>query len=337
MVFDIYNPYSNQTVTRHYVDIIIKGIAKAGFEVESVSAIRRKAGNDSRGIVVVSPFDVIKARFSGYRYVLFWSQGLAAEESFMRNGSRARFLTIRILSKYALCSADLTFVVSDAMREYYQNNYGVTMRRVIVMPCFNEETGEADSVELKERRSNVFLYAGGIAPWQCFEETVELYRAIEKRVADASLLVLVQDREQARRILEAVGVARYDIDYVDQDRLRERIREASYGFCLRADDPVNNVATPTKLSTYVANDIIPICSRSLIDFCCVSEQCRAVIQVGSVPVSDVDVEKIVRFCQSPLSRDEIHRDFLACFGKYYSKSTYIDEIARQVKELVHSF
>lgn len=331
MVFDIYNPYDNQVVTTHYVGIIEQGIVKAGHRVKVTRSISRNKGNKSRGIVVISPLDVIKARLAGYRYVLFWSQGLVAEESYMRNGSRARLELLKAVSKSALKRADLTFLVSDAMRDYYQEEYGVTLVKTVVMPCFNEEVG--GTLPLDERDGNVFLYAGGLAPWQCFEATVNLYRAVEEQVEDASLLVLVKDRERAERILKAAGVAHYEIDYVGQEQLQRRIQGVSYGFCLREDNPVNNVATPTKLSTYVANDIVPICSQALVDFCSVSASSRAVIQVSSVPVSSDDRDRIVAYCKSPLSREEIRNDFFACFGRYYSTATYVDEIAGQVKEL----
>lgn len=332
MVFDIYNPYDNQAVTTHYVDIIVQGIEKAGFDARFIESISWSLSNMARGIVVISPFDVIVAKLAGYRYVLFWSQGLAAEESYMRNGSQTRFRIIKTVSKYALMRADLTFVVSNAMREYYQEEYGVALDKTVVMPCFNEEVD--DALPLGQRNGNVFLYAGGLAPWQCFEETVDLYRSIEERVEDASFLVLVKDRERAERILEAAGVRRYEIDYVNQKQLKSRIQGVSYGFCLREDNPVNNVATPTKLSTYVANGIIPICSEAIIDFCRVSKRSKAVIRVSSVPVSNHDRDRIVDFCKSPLSREEIREDHLACFGCYYSTASYIDEIAGQVKGFV---
>ena len=332
MVFDIYNPYDNQVVTTHYVDVIVQGIIKAGCSVQVAGAISCNKDNKSRGIVVISPFDVIKARLAGYCYVLFWSQGLTAEESYMRNGSRTRLELLKAVSKCALKRADLTLLVSDAMREYYQKDYGVTLGKTVVMPCFNEEVG--NTLPLNQRSGSVFLYAGGLAPWQCFEATVDLYRAVEEQVEDASFLVLVKDRERAERVLKAAGVVRYEIDYVSQEQLQSRIQGVSYGFCLREDSPVNNVATPTKLSTYVANDIVPICSKALVDFCRVSARSRAVIQVSSVPISNDDRDKIVAYCKSPLSREEIHKDFLACFGRYYNTATYVDEIAEQVKELV---
>lgn len=332
MVFDIYNPYDNQVVTTHYVDVITQGIIKAGFSAQAIDSISPNTGNKSRGIVVISPFDVIKARLAGYRYVVFWSQGLAAEESYMRNGSRARLELLKAISKCALTRSDLTFLVSGAMREYYRKEYGVALCKTVVMPCFNEEVRSASPLD--KRTGNVFLYAGGLAPWQCFEETACLYHAVEEQVEDASLLVLVKDQERAERILKASGVVRYEIDYVGQEQLSRRIQGVSYGFCLREDNPVNNVATPTKLSTYVANDIVPICSKALVDFCDVSRRSRAVIQVSSVPISNDDRDRIVKYCKSPLSREQIHEDFLAYFGRYYSTATYVDEIARQVRELV---
>lgn len=333
MIFDLYNPYANQAVTRHYVDVIAEGIVSAGGAVEPIEKIERDKSNASRGIVVISPFDVLRARVAGYRRVLFWSQGLSAEESFMRNKSKAKFRVIKTLTKMALRRADLTFLVSKAMQDYYRDSYGVTLENAVVMPCFNEELEDAPLAE-GEKPGNVFLYAGGLAPWQCFENTVELYRLIEQRVDDASLLVLVEDQERARRILEGAGVQRFELDYVSREQLTERIKDVRFGFCLREDDPVNNVATPTKLSTYVVNGIIPICSRSVVDFCNVSSGSRAVVQIAGATASDEERELIVGLCEHPLSREEVRRDFAEHFKDYYSRKTYVDAIAGQVGNLV---
>lgn len=338
MLFEIYNPYSSQEVTGHYVDIIAKGIERSGSSTVSVNSLERKKENRAGGAVVISPFDAIKARIVGYKRVLFWSQGLAAEESFMRHGSHAKYEIIRLFSRLALNYSDIVFLTSKAMADYYSAEYNAHFSRAIIMPCFNEEVAVDSSMELKpidgiDNNNIVFLYAGGLSPWQCFQETVDFYCRIEEAVPRALLLVLTKDSEKAKSLLEKSGAHHYIVDFVSQNNLKHRIQGATFGFCLRKNHPVNRVATPTKLSTYVANDIIPVFSSSLQDFSQVANCSEYAVRIDRMPPSDLDVARIVRLCSDLPTREDVHRDFASCFSSYYSSETYIEMIAKQVENI----
>lgn len=48
--------------------------------------------------------------------------------------------------------------------------------------------------------------------------------------------------------------------------MTDTLRDVKFGFVLRDDIAVNNVATPTKLSSYLSAGVIPIYSSALKDF-----------------------------------------------------------------------
>jgi hypothetical protein len=50
----------------------------------------------------------------------------------------------------------------------------------------------------------------------------------------------------------------YECDTVPQDSVKERYLQSTYGFVLRGDNLINNVACPTKLVEYMFWGVIPI-------------------------------------------------------------------------------
>lgn len=48
--------------------------------------------------------------------------------------------------------------------------------------------------------------------------------------------------------------------------MSEALADVKFGFVLRNDVPVNRVATPTKLSSYLSAGVIPVFSKYLKDF-----------------------------------------------------------------------
>ena len=66
-----------------------------------------------------------------------------------------------------------------------------------VMPCFNEEM-DREQFLVHDYNDNVFIYAGTLAAWQCFEQTVRLYKQIEETYGNiVRFLVLTQQQKGA--------------------------------------------------------------------------------------------------------------------------------------------
>ena len=134
--------------------------------------------------------------------------------------------------------------------------------------------------------------------------------------------VFARQKDLAKEILEKYQVKNYSIDYVCQERLKEEFRTAKFGFCIRDDIEVNRVATPTKLSNYIANGIIPIYSRCIDSFAKQSDGFKF-----GLCVDDNDfIDKIVRLCTSEISIVQVTEEILRCYGDYYSSIYYIKRL-----------
>lgn len=328
MLYDIFNPYRNQIVTEYYVNIIKEAIVNNGNTISEITRLDKCKENRRKGIVVVSPLDVIKAKIYKYKTIIFWSQGLSAEESYMRNRSRVRYWVLKYITKNALKLATLKLFVSETMYKYYEKQFNLDLGNTFIMPCFNEEISKSN-FNNDRYSNNYFLYAGGLDKWQCFRETALMYKKIEEIIPNTKFLVLVREEEKAKYILDEIGVKNYVIDFVPKDKLNKKIEKIKFGFCIREKNPVNYVSTPTKLSSYIANGIIPICSHAVKDF-----SAKAKNSKYCIITDNINIDQIVEMCRENVNSQDVYNDFINIFGNYYSRGLYIKELTKCMRNIL---
>ena len=253
----------NAVVTDYYLHVIGESISADGNEVVYSRGWDSKNAKNADVIIVSTATAAMKAILLSKTYIL-WTQGLWPEESYMRNKSNIRYRICNLIERIAIKRAQNLFMVSGAMVEYYQRKYNLYLReKTFIMPCSNEKLHEEAFFTDNKYNENVFCFAGSTSIWQCFEETIRLYSLIEKECNKVKLMLLVKDRELAEKLVKKYEIKNYEIDFVGVDELKNKLSKVKFGFLLREDTPVNRVASPTKLLTYLANGIIPIYSNCL--------------------------------------------------------------------------
>lgn len=330
--YDIFNPYSNQAVTKEYVSIIEASLRKLGYCTKQVTDISRENARNATGIVVVLAIDVIKAKIAGYKTIILWTQGVSPEESFMRNRSQLRFIVLSYIEKYALKRSSFVILVSDSLRTHFASKYSLSLDNYYIMPCFNNEIDEKYFFADGKYDGNLFIYAGSLAPWQCFEQTVKLFKRIEDRVDNANLRVLVKAQDEAKRILDKYGVRKYTIGFVPQENIGDEMAKAKFGFCLREENVVNSVATPTKLSTYVAHGVMPIYSKCIVGFREQAQSCPYCFCIDEK--EENSLERIIEICNSSIKSVDVYRSFACTFSRYYSKSFHETELSDRLRKML---
>ena len=321
-------------VVKTYMDIIQKGCYKANIQCLDVLPSDKHI-NKKELLLTDSPLVAIKYILKGFDNHIVWFQGVAPEESFISNKSRIRSKVISWIEKIVLKKAKMVFLVSEAMKNHYEKKYKVDLsRKSFVMPCFNE-THIVDSAFQDEKYTkNTFLYVGGLHAWQCFEQTVELYSHIEKQAnTKTEFLVYTFQKELAEEIIKKYGLKNYLIDCVDKEELSERIKGAKYGFVLREDCVVNNVATPTKFSNYLANGIIPIYSSALKSFANFDKENKLGIVYNLDNISS-GIEGILSHMQRNIAAKEVRLKCEKAFDEYYNADAYATKISQKLKELI---
>lgn len=320
---------TNSEVTDFYLETVASALEKAGFATTTVSAERVKEcvaahARSEDWFLSSNAMETCRLYLQGARNVILWCQGIIPEESYLRNGSKGKSAILSLIEKSALKKAAFCLFVSDDMRRHYETKYGLSFEgRCFVMPCFNSMFEQGSFFAEGKYDSPTFAYVGSMAAWQCFEETVDLYKELESRLPGAFLKVLTFNQAGAREILRAKGVERYEVGCVPPEKVAGELAKVAYGFVIREDGPVNRVATPTKLSSYMAAGVIPVFSDCIGSFSGLARGLKYAIPVGR----SVDVDAVARRCAEPVRREEVLREYRRVFDTYYSREYYVQGLA----------
>ena len=226
--------------------------------------------------------------------------------------------------------ADLHLFVSKSMKSHYEKKHHLKpINNCVIMPCFNTEMDESSFCDAKYKQP-LFLYSGNTAGWQCFPQIVALFKRIkETMISNAELIVYSGDKEKVQAELDKQGV-KAEIRFVHYTKLNEEIKQLKYGFLIREDNIVNNVATPTKMSSYLGNGIIPIFSNVIGDFKYVLENVHYTVPLGP---NYEGLDKLLKLEKLEIKGDEVKNDFKQVFEQYYNENYYVDLISEKIKAL----
>ena len=322
----------NAAVQDFYADVIGKGLEKAGFPKYNTVLVSEINGISNDSIIIcISHYQTVKMWRKGFKNLIYWVQGSSPDESFMRNHSYIRKWFISVIEYIALQKAKYVFMVSQGMLEHfkkkYHNDYSY---KTYIMPCFNSVIQRSLFMTPGKYDNNVFCYVGGLSKWQCFSETVELYKQIEDKLPNTKFKVFTSDENKARLILEEHCVKNYEIKYVKPDLLVGELASCKYGFIVRAKSPVNYVATPTKLSNYMAAGLIPIVSDSVSFFSeILSNSENAVVLNG-----DNDLHKVLAIAGKKIDAEQVYEEYSAIFDTFYNSEVHSSIIAQRIKNFI---
>ncbi|MDL2323262.1 hypothetical protein LJC52_04665, partial [Bacteroidales bacterium OttesenSCG-928-A17] len=255
--------------TREYINVIKDAVTKSyGVKnIPCVNSIKEIKEEDILIIISLQALVHYKLLFKPKQKFIFWFQGITPEEIvFLYSGLYTRIKSIFYtqIEKYVLKKAKLIFFVSEKQRQHYNNKYGYKKNNYIVMPCFNKNMDESSFTASKYEKPS-FVFAGQMARWQCIEETLLLFLKIKVRLPKAELIILTPDQEDIRKLLEKYDISA-EMKYIPLKDLSHEMAKYKYGFLLRDKILINEVATPTKMNSYMANGVIPIFSNVIGDF-----------------------------------------------------------------------
>lgn len=321
-------------VTSTYLKIIKKSIESAGSNCKIWDGVSRINKKDY--LIFDECKTAILYILKGYNNIIVWIQGVVPEEALMKGYAKYRYIIHSILEYITLCRAKVVFFCSNEMRTHYESKYRLVLsNKSFIMPCFNEDDiSNNDFFRTNKYKNNSFLYVGTLNVWQCFEETVQIYKEIEQRTDKKTYLyVYTPDQDKAIRILEKYQIKNYTLDYLPADKLGKKLGEFKYGFVLRKDNIVNRVATPTKLSNYIAHGVIPIYSDCLRSFHEYKKKSNGFAVVCNLEKKDEGVANIISSMQEDISPNEIKDWCRKTFKSYYNQKDYINRIRVIIKSL----
>lgn len=318
--------------TDFYMKIIMKSIEKSGSSYKIVYKLRDINFDDI--VVTMTAYAWLKVKlFCHNKITINWYQGIPPEEMNFLVQNRYKRIILQILlnisERIALKYCSLNIFVSNAMKQHFKEKYGYIKTNNYIMPCMNQDIHK-ENFDDTHYCKPTFVYSGGMQKWQCFEKTVDYFLEIKKYIPNAEFTVLTAQMDIARNVLSKKGVEGI-VKYVKYDKMNSELSKYKYGFLIREDNIVNNVATPTKMSSYLACGVIPICSDVIKDFNKVFCKSQYVILVKDIcDCKDQIVRKEHNTCCGNL----VYKDFSYFFSSYYSRIKYINGLTNLFQRFV---
>lgn len=325
--------------TAYYIDLIKNAFLASDFKVATFHKNNFEI-KDSDTIVVVTQLDFLNVyRRNRKAKIIMWFQGLTPEESNMMRGnslsSKIRFPIYNWMERKTVNNSYFNFFVSARMQRHYSEKYDYNNDNFMIIPCYNKKLNrEYFSSNIKPKTS--FVYAGGIYPWQCFTETIAIYKEIEKNNKNAFFTVLTKHQEKAENMIKSEGIKNYEINYVSLEEVMGELSKHKYGFLLREDNIVNNCATPTKMNTYLSAGLMPIHTNAVHAF---NEHLNL---DGYEIKGNLENEK-TKLAEEILLHDDIQIDYNTyynvChsnFAAYFDDTHHIEKIKSELISRIHA-
>ena len=321
----------NYSVIDFYMKIVETVFHNKEYEIRYVTTRIAHEYDKSTPVFVVTCSDAVKWRIKGFKNIIFWSQGIIPEESRLRHNSTARYIVLSLLEKYALQKSKVCLFVSHYQCEYYENKYRIKLKeKAFFMPCYNCEIEESSFQNEGKYLNNVFCYVGSLAKWQCFDETVDYFKNIQKKVPNAELRVFTPSIDEARQIIKDKGIINAQVKYVKQEHLSDELRSCKFGFIIREDIAINNVATPTKLSTYLSNGLIPIVSKCIKEF----ELMLNDLHYKVILNNNQDINEVVSLSEENIECSSVLNEYKMFYDRYYNTSLYVKYLSGHIEKIM---
>lgn len=311
-----------------YIKIIAKRIEADNFFFKTVNALSDIQHPDLILTVTEKYYLLAKLRYPRTKHI-YWSQGIGPEEQF----GRWHAVVFRTIAEFlAVRTSDILYMVSYAMCDHFAKKYGYKKNNYVVMPCFN--ISKPNTIVLEKFTCPTFVYAGGMAIWQCIDQTLDTYKIVEDSLPSAKLIILSNAQKEFTEKIKSRGIKNYIVKYVKKDNLADELSKYKYGFLLREDNPVNNVATPTKMNGYLASHLIPIYTDAIRDYNSILDLGDFAIKV-SCPFTPKEVaDAIINFEKKQINCDAFGRVIDNIFETYYNEKYYQSKIDESLRKLL---
>ena len=182
--------------------------------------------------------------------------------------------------------------VTHSMKKHMIRKYGSLIKaEFILMPIYENRLFANQDLSIKPLVDGhpIVVYAGGTQKWQMIPE---MQSAMYNTKNDVFFEICVPIPEDFMRIWDSKVklLTNMNVESRSHEDVIKLYDRCHYGFVLRDDIVVNNVACPTKLIEYIEHDVVPILSTTHIgDFCAMGMEYILVDDFveGTLPEEDV--------------------------------------------------
>ncbi|WP_051691885.1 glycosyltransferase [Pedobacter borealis] len=190
--------------------------------------------------------------FKGNNFV--WDvHGIIPEEIKLAGHSKLKQFVYSVLERLVIKKSTKIIVVTNAMRKHFCKKYNDIKADFLVYPILPNTINIENGFEEKGDKINI-LYAGNMQGYQNIPLMVESIKKIVD-IPNSYFYILTGQKQKMQEMFNINGLSdkkNIFIDSVSPNELDKYYKKAHYGFVLRDDVDVNNVACPTKIIEYLA-------------------------------------------------------------------------------------
>lgn len=329
-----HHPDSINEATEFYVQVIKEAFSKSldidFIETTSLSLLEIKK-QDIIFTITSNYFFKSKIKFP-FNKTVFWSQGIGPEEYLLSHKIDIKYFLKNIIEFIAVNYCSLLFAVSEAMVQHYKKKYFYNDANFFVMPCFNSSQ-PVNKSSILYKKKNSFVYAGNLAKWQCVEESIKIFKEFQKIDKDASVCFLVKDNEKMNNLIKKYNITNVTINYVKLEDLQKELELFQYGFLIRENIKVNNVSTPTKMSSYLSSFVTPIVTDVIYDFSKNLKKYDSLLFVED-NISSKEIANTIN--QHSKTTNNFENDIEQIFQTYFNRSIYVKNIGNIAKKMFYT-
>ena len=329
---------SLNSATVYYINLITECLQAKGYDIDTVHD-KNDIHNPSIIFTVTERYFLVGKLFFPKAKTIYWAQGVEAEEAKANIHcikDYARYVVRRYSESIAVRKADLLVCVSKRQVDYYEQKYGYNKKgAVVVMPCYNLHL--SDSFDKSQYSSPTFVYAGNASGWQGVDFMLSVYSRVESRLGGSCRLVLLtNDVEEFKKKIESEGIKNAEMKFVPLSELQDELHKYKYGFIIRDGSIINQVATPTKMNSYLASYVIPIYSDSVQDFVSNIKLGEFTLMAKCPLNSDEIAEKIIQFEKEEKDYNKFEQYVKSIFDGHYNDEYYQGIIRTMIEQYLDS-
>ncbi len=258
--------------------------------------------------------------------IVFDVRGDALAELDMRaaagdaSASRERAATKRAV-RAALRGANAVLAVSTRLaKRLVDTEPSLAPQRIHVLPCLADaakfsprpEAGRAIRRRLGWPAGAVVgVFSGSAAPWNYLPETLALAAAWLRRDPRGRLLLLTPDVGTVSELATArLPAGRWVARHVPHAEVADWLSAADFGLLLRARDPVNTAAAPTKFAEYLLCGLPVVTNGAVADY---ADYVRT--EGAGLVLDERDVDAAAAHLTAALPFSAAHRSALAAAAR----------------------
>lgn len=216
----------------------------------------------------------------------------AVTEEYRLHQDFFRAMLYEPVERLAIRKCDVIVVVTRAMENYLRQKYRDDVRgRIVLFPMF-PDSPLAAAARPDINGKPVVVYAGGLQKWQ---QVPQMVNAVRHTHSLYEYRFYCPEPAKIRDMLPEEICSRVVIEHKTREELLAVYPDCHYGFILREDTIVNQVACPTKLVEYLAMGIVPIVnSENIGDFQAMGMQSVSLeaLLLGSLPDEERRAEMV---------------------------------------------